>query len=198
MRFTKTVKYNYTLTEETLEKDIEGFIGKARRGNYSWDYKYDGEGLKIIKQYFRILNDKFKNEEYQECKVCYEKLILFLFDASSGKDKADFGYEDLLARITNDFDKYIKNYFICLVKTCDISSLSEKLDSLMLDNLEKRMLIKTEGMTKKDYQKHALIYFLMDLAKKRGYKEKYSQLCENFRGILSEEEIKENIESYDE
>ena len=117
MRFTKTVKYNYTLTEETLEKDIEGFIGKARRGNYSWDYKYDGEGLKIIKQYFRILNDKFKNEEYQECKVCYEKLILFLFDASSGKDKADFGYEDLLARITNDFDKYIKNYFICLFYT---------------------------------------------------------------------------------
>ena len=51
MKLTKTVKYNYTLTEETLEKDIESFIKEARKGRYSWDYKYNSEGLKIIKQY---------------------------------------------------------------------------------------------------------------------------------------------------
>ena len=63
MKLTKTVKYNYKLTEETLEKDIDEFISHARKGEFSWDYKYEGIGLKIIKQYFNILKEKYKNQE---------------------------------------------------------------------------------------------------------------------------------------
>ena len=58
MKLTKTVKYNYKLTEETLEKDIDEFIAHARKGDYHMDKMYGNEGLKIIKQYLRILNEK--------------------------------------------------------------------------------------------------------------------------------------------
>ena len=221
MKLTKTVKYNYKLTEETLEKDIESFIREARKGRYSWDYKYNGEGLKIIKQYFRILEEKFKNKEYQECKICYEKLILFLFDASRGDDKADFGYEDLVSRIPGEFDDYIKNYFLCLVKTCDIEELTERvsfyvsklkdygfesdievlienLDEIQLNNLEKRMLIKTEGMTKKDDFKKDILFFLLSIVGERKQKEKYLELCNRFKGILDKENMDYLIEEHDE
>src|SRR3989338_8068819 len=203
MKLTKTVKYHYTLTEETLEKDIESFIKEARKGRYSWDYKYNSEGLKIIKQYFRILEEKFKNKEYEECKICYEKLIIFLFDASRGDDKSDFGYEDLISKISDEFDNYISNYFICLVKNCETEELAEKvslyasklkdygfdsdvkilvenLDKLQLDNLETRMLIKTEGITKKDDAKKDILFFLLSIVKERKQKEKYLELCNRF------------------
>ena len=205
MKLTKTVKYHYTLTEETLEKDIESFIKEARKGRYSWDYKYNSEGLKIIKQYFRILEEKFKNKEYEECKICYEKLIIFLFDASRGDDKSDFGYEDLISKISDEFDNYISNYFICLVKNCETEELAEKvslyasklkdygfdsdvkilvenLDKLQLDNLETRILIKTEGITKKDDAKKDILFFLLSIVKERKQKEKYLELCNRFKG----------------
>ena len=212
MKLTKTVKYNYKLTEKTLERDIDKFIYNARRGDFSWDYKYRGIGLKIIRQYFRILKEKLDNQEYEESKICYEKLILFLFDASCGNDKADFGYEDLLAKISDDFDQYVLNYFICLVKTCDIEELAERvsryashldvygfdsdkdillenLDESELKNLEARMLIKTEGMTKKDQDKQNIIHFLMSIAEMREDKEKYLQLCERVKDILTNKEF---------
>jgi len=112
MKLTRTVKYNYKLTEENLEKDIDKFIELARKGDYHMDKMYQNEGLKIIKQYFRILQEKFENNEFEECMYCYHKLILFLFDSSLGNDDADFGYEDLLAKISSNFDKFINNYFI--------------------------------------------------------------------------------------
>lgn len=221
MKLTKTVKYNYKLTQETLEKDIDDFILHARKGDFSWDYKYGGLGLKIIKQYFRILQEKFDNEEYSECKICYEKLILFLFDASFGNDDADFGYEDLLAKITKEFDDYIKNYFICLIKTCNIEELAEKVSryashlegygfdsdkEILLNNLskeqlnefEEKVLVKTQGMTKKDQGKQYIILFLMTIAEIKDDKEKYLSLCERFRGILPDEEFEDLKEEYGE
>ena len=47
-------KYEYKLSEETLDKDIEQFIKETRKGAYTQDYKYGMEGLKIIKQYFKL------------------------------------------------------------------------------------------------------------------------------------------------
>ena len=162
-----------------------------------------------------------RNKEYQECKICYEKFIIFLFDASRGDDEADFGYEDLIAKATDDFDKYIKNYFVCLVKTCEIEELAERvslytsklkdygfesdiktlvenLDKLQLDNLETRMLIKTEGMTKKDDTKKDILFFLLGIVKERKQKEKYLELCNRFIGILDKETMDYLIEEYDE
>lgn len=221
MKLTKKVKYHYKLTEETLEKDIDSFILESRKGKYSWDYKYNGEGLKIIKEYFKILKVKFENHEFQECKVCYEKLILFCIDSSVGNDKADFGYEDLLAKISSDFNSLVRNYFICLVKTCDNGELSdriaryatklevygfdsdkeviiENLDELAMHNLEQRMLIKTEGMTKKDRDKQDILYFLIWLAEAKKDKQKYNNLCERFKGVLSDKEIVELKDEYGE
>lgn len=220
MKLTKTVKYHYKLTEETLEKDIESFIKDADDGRYSWDYKHNGEGLKIIKYYFKILQEKFDNGEFEECKACYGKLILFLFDASIGEG-ANFGYEDLLSKISKDFDQFIKNYFICLVKTCEIEELSERvanyashlqeygfdsdtkilineLDKNTLKNLKQRMLIKTEGMTKKDQDKIDIIYFLIEIAHEQNDKEKYLKLCERLRGVLPDKEINYLIWEFDE
>ncbi|MFW5847133.1 MAG: hypothetical protein ACOCUU_03170, partial [Nanoarchaeota archaeon] len=189
MKVTKTVKYNYKLTEENLEKDIDRFIEEARKGFFNWDRKQGSLGLKIIKQYFKLLEKKFNNKEYEECKICYEKLILFLIDSSIGIDNVDLGYEDLLWQVDKNFDRFIKNYFICLVKTCEINELTEhiadyairieragygfdsdmkilieELNEQTLKNLEQRLLVKTEGMTKKDEDKIDIIYFLMEMA----------------------------------
>lgn len=223
MKVTKTVKYNYKLTEESLEKDIESFIEEARQGFFSWDRKQGSLGLKIIKQYFKLLEEKFNNKEYEECKACYGKLIPFLIDSSIGVNDVDFGYEDLLAKVDKNFDRFIKNYFICLVKTCevdeladkvadyavrlarggygfdsDIKTLIEELDKQTLKNLEQRLLIKTEGMTKKDQDKIDIIYFLTDIAREQKNKEKYLELCEKLRGIVSDKEIDYILWEFDE
>ncbi len=210
MKLTKTVKYNYKLNEENLEKDIDKFIFEAKKGNYRRDRHYNSEGLRIIKQYFRILQDKFDNQEFGESKICYEKLIIFCFDASAKNNL--FDYEDLLAKISSDFDKFIRNYFICLIKTCNTEELAERvskyashldvygfdsdkeillenLNELEFKNLEARMLIKTEGMTKKDQDKQDIIHFLMEISEIQEDKEKYLQLCERFRRILNNKEF---------
>ncbi len=220
MKITKKVKYNYKITEETLEKDIEEFIKLAQKGNYHMDKMYQNEGLKIIKIYFRILNEKFKNNELEECKNCYHKLIPFLLTASSGENDL-FDYDDLLAKITKEFDDYIKNYFVCLVKTCEINELADKISEyashldiygfdsdkeILLQNLDKQsleklmnlMLIKTEGMTKKDRDKQDIVYFLMSIAEVLEDKERYLQLCDKFAGILTEKEIINLKREYDE
>ena len=212
----------YELSEENLEKDIDNFIKEARKGKYSWDSKYGNEGLKIIKQYFKILKEKFKNNFLEEGKICYEKLIFFCLEESDcNRDEDLFGYEDLLARITKDFDEYIKNYFICLVKTCNIEELSERvsryasklgdsgfesdvkvlienLDESQLDNLEKIMLIKTEGMTKKDEIKKDILFFIISIVRERRQKEKYLELCNRFKDILDSESMNYLIGEYEE
>ena len=211
MKITKTVKYNYRLTGGTLEKDIESFIEEVKDGKYDMDRHYKEYGLKMIKQYFRLLGTKFDNQEYEECKNCYGKLIIFLFDSSQGEIDADFGYEDLLAKASNDFDKLVGNYFVCLVKTCEIEELSDRvfeyashlggygfdsdmrvlLSELDGNNLEifwRRMLIKIEGMTKETQDKTDVVYFLMGIAEEQGDKEKYFGLCERLKSVVSEEE----------
>lgn len=221
MKVTKSVKYNYKLTEETIEKDIDSFIQIARRGYYGWDHKEGNEGLRIIKQYFRLIQAKLDKNEFEECKNCYKKLILFLFDASTGRDEANFGYEDLLARISSDFDKFIKNYFICLVKTCNIEQLADEcseyaarlkeygfdsdievlkknLDKPSLERLTNLMLSRTEGMTKKDENKHDIIYFIMNFVQEQRDKKKYLELCNRFKGILKDEEVEFMVGEYDE
>lgn len=125
MKITKVVKYNYKLTEENLEKDIDKFIGYSKAGEFQMDRHYGYEGLKIIKQYFKLIQEKFNKGNFNECKKCYEKLVLFCFYASGENNL--FDYEDLLAKITKDFDVYIKNYFICLIKTCSTEELAESL-----------------------------------------------------------------------
>ena len=211
MKLTKTVKYNYKLTEETLEKDMDKFIESAKKGDFHMDKMYGNEGLKMIKQYFKILNEKFKNNELEECKRCYQKFIPFLIKASSAENDL-FDYEDLLAKITKDFDDYVKNYFICLVKTCSLDELSDRIaryassldiygfDSdkeILLNNLskeqlnqiEEKILAKTQGMTKKDQDTQDIVYFLISIADVQGDKQKYLRLCERFREILSKEEF---------
>ena len=60
------------------------------------------------------------------------------------------------------------------------------------------MLIKTEGMTKKNDSKHQIIFFLMNIAKERKQKEKYLGLVNRFRGVLGKEEVDYMVEEYDE
>ena len=214
MKIRRVVKYNYELTEETLEKDIDKFIQKAKKGDYHMDKMYDNEGLKIIKQYLRILNEKFKNNEIEECKNCYHKLIPFLLSASSAEGDL-FDYNDMLAMLSKDFDDYVRNYYICLVKTCNIDELADKvseyassldvygfdsdsdsdkeillnnLSKEQLNQLEEKMLGKIQGMTKKDSGKHDVIYFLMDLAQTRRDKSRYMSLCEKFKVVVDNKE----------
>lgn len=217
MKLIKTIKYQ--LTKETLEKDIEKFISYARRGDFSWDNKFENEGLKIIKQYFKILKEKFDNNELQECKICYEKLILFLFDASRGDDKANFDYTDLLFKISSNFDNYINNYFICLIKTCGINELSERVSNYAAKlkdygfesdkktlfklvkkeefaKLEELMLKKIENMTKKDEDKQGILFFLISLAEMQKDKIKYFDLCKKFKGILDDKDLECLKEEY--
>src|SRR3989338_11231324 len=179
MKIIKAVKYK--LTEETLEKDIDKFIEYAKEGDFHMDKMYENEGLRIIKQYLKILNEKFKNNELEECKNCYDKLIPFLLSASSAEGDL-FDYNDMLAMFSKDFDDYVRNYFICLVKTCSIDELADKiseyastldiyrfdsdketllnnLNKEQLNYLEEKMLVKTHGMTKKDEKRHGIIYF---------------------------------------
>ena len=210
MKIKKVVKYNYELTEETLEKDIDKFIEKAKKGDYHMDKMYGNEGLKIVKQYLKILNEKYKNNELEECKNCYHKLIPFLLISSSAEGDL-FDYNDMLAMLSKDFDDYIKDYFICLVKTCSIDELADKileyassldvygfdsdkeillnnLSKEQLNQLEEKILAKTIGMTEKDRKKHDVIYFLMDIARTQNDKIKYMSLCDRFKGVLDNKE----------
>ena len=220
MKIKKVVKYNYELTEETLEDDIGKFIEHAKRGGFHMDKMYENEGLKIIKQYLKILNEKFKNNELEECKKCYHKLIPFLLISSSAEGDL-FDYNDMLAMLRKDFDDYIRNYFICLVKTCDINELADKVSKyassldvygfdsdkeILLNNLNKeqlnelqeKMLLKTIGMTKKDEDKRGIVYFLMSIAEVQEDREKYLRLCQRFKGILIDKEFEYLKNEYEE
>jgi len=61
----KVIK-KYALSEETLEKDIDKFIVDAKNGAYHYDYRYGQEGLKLIKAYFRMIEEEFKRQNYVE------------------------------------------------------------------------------------------------------------------------------------
>lgn len=213
MKITKTVKYNYKLTEGTLEKDIDKFILDARRGDFGWDYKNGGEGLKIIKQYFRIIGEKFSKGDFEECNRCYKKLILFLFDSSVGRDEACFGYEDLLAKVSGNFDGFIEKYFVCLVKVCSVEELVGEcleyaissdhygfdsdsgtlLKTLSREELKKLielMILRVREIEDKDERSY-FVWFIMEIVGGMKDKVRYFELCEEFRDVLSEGDIEE-------
>src|SRR3989338_6389922 len=132
-------------------------------------------------------------------------------------------YIGIEAGIEKGVDRFIKNYFICLVKTCDIEELTkrtaeyavkleragygfdsdiktliEELDEQTLKNLEQRMLIKTEGMTNKDEDKIDIVHFLMEIAQEQDDKEKYLRLCERLRGVVPDKEVDYIVWEFDE
>lgn len=222
MKVTKTVKYNYKLTEETLEKDIEQFIKEAEEGKYDRYSKHREEIVRIIKQYLKLVNKLYYGEEYAEAKECYKKLIIFLIKASIHED-VDFGYEDLLSKVDKEFSILVRNYLNCLIKICDIKELTEAivefaiyrekggygfdddirtlingLNEQTFHNLEQRMLVKTEGMTKKEQDKIDIIYFLLEVAGEQNNKEKYLSLCERLRGVIPDKEMDYLVKEFNE
>ena len=203
MKIVKT--YSYQLSEKTLEKDIDNFIRDAKKGAYQFDYKYGQEGLKIIKAYFRMVEDEFKKENYDVARICYKKLMFLLLQSEYNY----FDYEDIVGKL--NFEKFLANYFICLIKLCSAEELfKEYLDYLKIKEeygfesvhralfehlLENNLngftrLVEKEAETvkEKDYAFYDLIYFLLDLAKFRKDRNTYNQLCEKYKRLVGEEQ----------
>jgi len=60
------------------------------------------------------------------------------------------------------------------------------------------MLIKTEGMNKKDEIKKDILFFIIGIVRERRQKEKYLELCNRFNGILDKESMDYLISEYEE
>ena len=71
-------KYNYKLTEETLEEDIDKFTRDVKKGAYQMDHRYGQEGLKLIKAYFRMIEEEFKKGNFEISRISYKKLMFLL------------------------------------------------------------------------------------------------------------------------
>jgi hypothetical protein len=177
-----------------------GFIKEARKGAYQYDYKDGMEGLKIIKHYFKFIQKEFDPENYNLAKVAYKKLIFFLFE--TGYDY--FNYEDIIDRSKLNFEKVMTNYFTCLIKLCTVKELFneyfeyikekkeyyfEAADKTIIDQLNKDKFNIFESLVyKKDYYENDLIYFLLDLAKRRNDRAKYNSICDEFKDVIDEAE----------
>src|SRR3989344_925490 len=169
----------YRLSEENLEKDIDNFIRDAKNGEYHYDYKYCQEGLKLIKAYFRMIEEEFKKQNYQIARACYKKLMFLLLQSEYNY----FNYEDIVGKL--NFDKFLANYFVCLIKHGNIEELfTEYLEYLkikedyyfepvhktILTNLSEENLKifvdivekEAESIKEEDYAMYDLIYFLLD------------------------------------
>ena len=157
--------------EKPLDKDVAGFIRDAKAGCYHWDQKYGGEGLKMIRHYFKFIQKEFDQENYALARTVYKKLIFMLCDTS----KFDyFNYTDIIDIGRLNFEKITGNYFTCLVKLCTVKELFEEYceyvkakeeyyfeaaDKTIVDQLDKksfrtfeRMVYKkAKTLTKKDY-----------------------------------------------
>src|SRR3989338_11431165 len=121
MKITKT----YSLSEKTLEKDIEKFMRDAKKGAYQYDYKYEQEGLKLIKAYFRMIEEEFKKQNFQVARACCKKLLFILLQ----RDYEYFNYEDIMSKFNSE--KIVGFYFTSLVKKCNVDELfKEYLDYL--------------------------------------------------------------------
>jgi hypothetical protein len=204
MKTTKT----YSLSEKTLERDMGKFIRDAKNGAYHYDYKYGQEGLKLIKAYFRMLEEGFKKQNFQAARTCYKKLLFFLLQ----RDYDYFNYEDIMSKFNSE--KIVGFYFTCLVKTCNINELFneyieylrikedyyfESAEKIMLDELSPENKLKftelvhkkSEKVKEKDYAMHDLIYFQLDLAKEEKDMKKYNKLCEKYMKIVGPEQKEE-------
>ena len=195
----------YALSENTLEKDIDKFIREAKKGAYQYDYKYGQEGLKLIKAYFRMIEEEFKKENYAVARICYKKLMFLLLQSEYNY----FNYEDIVGKL--NFEKFIANYFICLIKLCSVEELFrdyleylkikeeyyfESTHPTLFAHLSEvslnrfTMLVEKEAgnVKEKDYAFYDLIYFLLDLAKFRKDRNTYNQLCEKYEKLVGEEQ----------
>mgnify|MGYP001611996355 CR=1 FL=1 len=199
MKIKKT--YSYALTEETLEKDIDKFIRDAKHCAYQYDYKYQQEGLKLIRAYFRMIEDELKKQNYTVARNCYKKIIFLLLQTEYDY----FNYEDIVGKL--NFEKYMENYFTCLLKTCSIEELFQeyyeycKINEVYgFESVHKTIiaLLPEDGLNafatavtsaaekvgEEDYGLHNLIYFLLDLAKHRNNRESYNTLCQHYEKIV--------------
>ena|SRR3989344_6322944 len=213
MRITK--KYEYKLTEESLSEDMDKFFEEARNGDYQFDHRYGLEGLRIIKQYLKLLNKEFEEKNYGLCIECYKKLLLFLFEASSENNY--FDYEDLLARTKLNFNEIVGRYIYLLIKNLSLNSFFEEylifvkgmedygfesinetilneLDEESLLKLEELLINKLKGFDKEESWMYELIYLLLEIYKKLGLKEKYIAACKTFS--YASEEFLEMIDEY--
>jgi hypothetical protein len=199
----KVVK-TYTLSEKSLGKDIEKFMSDAKRGTYQYDYKHGQEGLKILKAYFRMIEDEFKIQNYQTTRECYKRLLFFLLQ----REYDYFNYEDIMSKF--NAEKIVGNYFACLIRLCSVAELYaefleylkikedyffESAEKAVLDMPEDKLsaflsLAKkdAEKITEKEYALHDLIYFLLTYAKKTKNKKEYFSLCEKYSEIVGEEQ----------
>jgi len=195
----------YTLSEENLEKDIDKFTRDAKNGAYQYDYKYGQEGLKLIKAYFRMIEEEFKKQNYRTARVCYKKLMFLLLQSKYNY----FDYEDIIGKL--NFEKFLAHYFLCLIKQCNIKEIfKEYLEYLKIKEdyyfasvhraiftgLEGKNLTffvnlaekEAKNIKEKDYAMHDVIYFLIDLAKLKKDKAGFNQLCAKYQGIVDEDE----------
>lgn len=203
----KTIK-TYSLSEETPEKDIDKFIADAKKGRYQYDHRYGMEGLKTIKAYFRMIEDEYKKQNYPAARACYKKLLFLLLQSEHNY----FGYEDIVGKM--NFEKFIGNYFTCLIKLCSAEELFkeymeylevkadydfESAHRTMLTGLSEHALSNFASLVTKeagnvgeeDYALYDMIYFLLDLANFRKDKEAYYQLCEKYRKLVGDEQKEE-------
>jgi hypothetical protein len=212
-------KYEYKLTEDSLDKDIGKFIKEAQSGAYTWDYKCGMEGLRIIKQYFKLIQQEFNNGNFELCKICYKKLLYLLFE--EGYENSYFGYEDIIGRSKLDFDKIVRQYFICLIKLHSVDELFnefieylkkkqdyyfESAEKTIMEELgdedfakfKEMLLLEAEKIGKKDYAMHDVLNFLIDIAKKKEKdKKKFLELVERFAPVLGYDNVKQFLEDYE-
>ena len=202
------ISKNYSLSEKTLEKDIDKFIRDAKKGVYQYDYKYGQEGLKLIKAYFRMIEEEFKKQNFQVVRACYKRLLFFLLQ----RDYEYFNYEDIMSKFNSE--KIVGFYFTSLVKTCSVDELFKEYldylkikedsyfksaDEIMLNELSSEDKLKfvrlvekeSENIKENDYAMHDLIYFQLDLAKEVKDRKKYDLLCEKFMKIVGSEQKEE-------
>jgi len=188
----------YALNEKTLAKDIDKFIRDAKKGAYQYDYKDGQEGLKILKAYFRMIEQELKKGDYSEAILAYEKLFTFLFQ----REYDYFNYEDIIGKFNTE--KLIGNYFFALIKNKEdifqkyldylkltdeyyfesahrtiIINLSESELVKFFDKIEERLkLVKSE-----EYCYYELADILVDYYKNKD-KDKHLELKEKYKEFL--------------
>ncbi|MFH1711199.1 MAG: hypothetical protein ABH840_02720 [Nanoarchaeota archaeon] len=208
-------KYEYKLTEETLDKDIDKFIKEAKNGSYQMDHRYGQEGLKIIKAYFRIIKEEFKKGNFEISKECYKKMMFLLLQSEYNY----FDYEDIVGRL--NFKEYITNYFTCLIKLCTVEELFneymgylkvkedyyfEETEKTIMEGLDEKQFSqfkilleqKAEGIKHDDYAMHDILTFLLDIAKKKEHnEERFIQLAMKFAPVLGYGDLKQFLKDYE-
>ncbi|MEK6817033.1 MAG: hypothetical protein AABY09_05440 [Nanoarchaeota archaeon] len=187
-----------------MEKDLDKFIRAAKGGAYQFDYKCGGEGLKLIKAYFRMIEAEYKQDNYAVARACYKNLMFLLLQS----DYNYFNYEDIVGKL--NFEKFIGNYFTCLIHTCDADELFKEyveylkvkvdygfdsahvtiINSLPEPSLSRFMELVTkeaENVTEEDYAMHDMIDLLLDMAKSRSNKEEFDRLSKKYEHILGDD-----------